>query len=255
MRRSFGLMLVLAVAVGLVPFAGPAIGAAATSAPAKVSCSVSSTRPFRYTTVMTKVTVLDRANRPIRGAKVRFSWRLKSGTWNATRSTTASGVATCAKPIGAAPAGYKVVVRVTATAAGRSLTKTTSFTPATAPASGNISNAQLRAFVARGARLVDVRTPGEYVLAHIAGASNVPSDTVPASTAGWNKRAPVVVYCQVGYRSLSVATCLRSRGFRAVYNLGAGMAVWDGPMVPGAGPSGGIPATGRPTLYDFFSPT
>ena len=51
------------------------------------------------------------------------------------------------------------------------------------PASKDISNAELTDLVARGARLVDVRTAVEFAGGHIEGAENVPIDDLPAAAA------------------------------------------------------------------------
>jgi phage shock protein E len=123
----------------------------------------------------------------------------------------------------------------------------------TLPASADVSNQQLRDLVSQGARLVDVRTTAEFESGHIEGAENVPVDEVATAAAGWDKTAPVVLYCASGARSLNASGYLKAQGFSHVYNLTSGIAAWDGESVSGgaASASGGIPATGRPTLYDF----
>ncbi len=127
------------------------------------------------------------------------------------------------------------------------------------PSSKDVSNAELHFLASQGVRLVDVRTPVEYAGGHIEGAENVPVDDVPAASAGWDKTIPIAVYCQSGSRSLNAAQYLTAQGFTHVYNLGAGVATWDGELVtvastpsPG-GTSGGTKATGTPVMYDFAS--
>jgi rhodanese-related sulfurtransferase len=91
---------------------------------------------------------------------------------------------------------------------------------------GKTSSADARALVASGARLVDVRTPGEYQSAHIEGALNVPLDQLSARMAELGpKDGAIVVYCQSGGRSGSAASMLRSAGFTRVSDLGA-MSRW-----------------------------
>jgi rhodanese-related sulfurtransferase len=131
------------------------------------------------------------------------------------------------------------------------------------PGSEQITNAQLKDFVARGARLVDVRTAGEYAAGHIQGAENVPVGDVPTTSGSWDKAAPVVVYCQTGARSLNAFEYLKAQGFSHVYDLTAGIVAWDGQTVQGtaAGSAGSSgtgakgPATALPTMYDFASAT
>jgi rhodanese-related sulfurtransferase len=124
------------------------------------------------------------------------------------------------------------------------------------PSSGEISNKQLRELAARGARVIDVRTAAEFGSGHVEGAVNIPVDTLAAAVATWDKTTPVVVYCATGARSLNAFGYLEAQGFSHVYNLTAGIAAWDGAFVSGqAVAAGGLPATGRPTMYDFSTST
>jgi rhodanese-related sulfurtransferase len=127
------------------------------------------------------------------------------------------------------------------------------------PASGDVTNKGAKDLITRGARVIDVRTAAEFAAGHIAGAENVPVDDVPTAAAGWAKTAPLVVYCATGARSLNAAEYLKAQGFTRVYNLAAGVAAWDGELVKGttagSGGSTSVPATGRPTMYDFYGDT
>jgi len=128
------------------------------------------------------------------------------------------------------------------------------------PESRDISNAELKDFVAKGARLIDVRTAGEFTGGHIEGAGNVPVGDVTSKSGSWDEKTPIVVYCQTGARSLNAFQYLRTHGFEHVYNLPGGVSGWDGALVQGAGstPAGGSakgPALGKPVMYDFASAT
>lgn len=150
------------------------------------------------------------------------------------------------------------VVTVAAVAALLIIPKSGPASGSTWPASKDISDAELIDLVGRGARLIDVRTTAEFVGGHIEGAENVPIGDLPGAVAAWDKAKPVVVYCQVGSRSLNASQYLRAQGFANVYNLSAGISRWSGKVVQGAGPSsqaGNAPATTRPTMYDFSSDT
>lgn len=85
---------------------------------------------------------------------------------------------------------------------------------------------EARALVAAGARIVDVRSPGEFAGGHLDGALNIPVEQI-ASRAGevGAKDAPVVLYCRSGARSAAAARALRERGFTRILNLGA-MSNW-----------------------------
>lgn len=92
--------------------------------------------------------------------------------------------------------------------------------------SGDLSAANARDLVERGARLVDVRTPEEYGNGHIAGALNIPLHELNArlNELG-SKEQAIVLYCRSGNRSGQAVSLLKEAGFTAVYNLGA-MSRW-----------------------------
>ncbi|HVH11421.1 MAG TPA: rhodanese-like domain-containing protein, partial [Longimicrobium sp.] len=72
-----------------------------------------------------------------------------------------------------------------------------------------------------GVRLLDVRTPGEYESVHIAGAYNVPLDTLGEH--GEEIRAPVetpvVLVCQSGNRARRAEEALRQAGMPNLHVL------------------------------------
>jgi len=83
-----------------------------------------------------------------------------------------------------------------------------------------------RALVAKGARLLDVRTPEEFAAGHVEGARNVPvSELEKRLSEAGPKDQPVVVYCQAGGRSAQAAKILRANGFTHVVDLGP-MSAW-----------------------------
>lgn len=91
---------------------------------------------------------------------------------------------------------------------------------------GDVSSAEARQLVHSGARLVDVRTPGEFAAGHIAGAVNIPVQELDARMNELQpKDAAVVVYCRSGHRSGNAARMLKSAGFAAVHDLGP-MSRW-----------------------------
>jgi rhodanese-related sulfurtransferase len=93
---------------------------------------------------------------------------------------------------------------------------------------GKVSPEKARALVEGGARLLDVRSPGEHASGHIKGSLNVPVQELGSRLAELGDKAkPVVVYCASGMRSASAASMLRRAGFAEVHDLGA-MARWGG---------------------------
>ena len=128
------------------------------------------------------------------------------------------------------------------------------------PASKQVSNAELRDLIAKGVRLVDVRTAAEFDAGHIAGSENVPIDVLPAQSGSWDKAKPVAVYCATGARSLNAYQYLVAQGFQHVYDLSQGVAAWDGQLTRDkavAAPATGakIATNGKPLFIDFFSPS
>ena len=65
----------------------------------------------------------------------------------------------------------------------------------------------------QNARIIDVRTSGEYRSGHVPGAENM----------------PLFVYCQSGGRSAQAARILEQNGFTDVTNLG-GIMSYRGPV-------------------------
>jgi phage shock protein E len=91
---------------------------------------------------------------------------------------------------------------------------------------GKVSPEKARQLVASGARLVDVRSPGEFAGGHLTGALNIPVGELGTRMGEvGDKTKPVVLYCASGMRSASAAGMLRRAGFADVHDLGA-MARW-----------------------------
>lgn len=118
----------------------------------------------------------------------------------------------------------------------------------------DISNAELRELAGKGARLVDVRSPGEYAMGHIEGAENVPVEQITSAAGSWDKSVPVIVYCATGARSMNAAQFLAANGFTKVYNLKAGVVAWDQELTKdNAVAAGPIKTDGKPIFIDFYS--
>lgn len=75
--------------------------------------------------------------------------------------------------------------------------------------------------------LLDVRTPAEWNVSHLAGARRVdPQASAPEAAGGLAKDAPIVAYCSVGYRSGLMARRLRAAGYTQVQNLEGSIFEW-----------------------------
>ena len=88
-------------------------------------------------------------------------------------------------------------------------------------------------------RVLDVRTPGEFDAEHIAGAYNVPLDTLgehgPEIRAGVAE--PVVLVCRSGQRARKAEEALKGAGMTNLHVLEGGMSAWTAaghPVLRGA---------------------
>ena len=81
---------------------------------------------------------------------------------------------------------------------------------------------------AKGAILLDVRTPQEYREGHIPGSKNVPLQTIDKiSSVADNENIPLYVYCYSGSRSRQAVAMLQHMGYTNVRNIG-GIAAYSG---------------------------
>jgi len=89
-----------------------------------------------------------------------------------------------------------------------------------------VSGSEARALVAKGALLVDVRSPGEFSGGHIEGALSIPIQELSGrmNELG-DKTGQIVLYCQSGGRSAMAKRLLESNGFSNVHDMG-GIGHW-----------------------------
>jgi phage shock protein E len=85
------------------------------------------------------------------------------------------------------------------------------------------SREQVQAWRAKGAVVIDVRTPGEYRAGHLPGTTNVPvaeiADRIAKVVPDTNQ--PVLLHCQSGGRSANAKAILEKQGYKTVENLGS----------------------------------
>lgn len=72
----------------------------------------------------------------------------------------------------------------------------------------------------RGAVVVDVRTPAEFLAGSSAGSVNIPLAELERSLARLDPSKPVVVCCASGARSAAARAILKGHGFKEVVNAG-----------------------------------
>ena len=78
------------------------------------------------------------------------------------------------------------------------------------------------------AKLLDVRSPAEYIQGHIPGSTNIPLHSIEdVAYLVEDKELPLYLYCQTGVRSRMAAAQLKDMGYENVYNIG-GIAAYEG---------------------------
>ena len=89
----------------------------------------------------------------------------------------------------------------------------------------NKANPELvRTKMKQKAKLIDVRSPGEFAGGSVPGAINIPVDQLGSNIAkAGSKNEPVVVFCASGMRSANAKRILESAGFTDVTNGGGVM--------------------------------
>jgi rhodanese-related sulfurtransferase len=89
--------------------------------------------------------------------------------------------------------------------------------------------------------ILDVRTPEEFAVSHLAGAIRVDPDAVSfPELLSLDRNTPIVAYCSVGYRSSRVVERLLESGFADISNLEGSIFKWSNegrPIVDSLGPA------------------
>lgn len=83
--------------------------------------------------------------------------------------------------------------------------------------------------------ILDVRTPDEYAVCHIEGATLVPIQELAGRLSEVPKDKLVVVHCHHGGRSKRAVAFLKTQGYEDVKNLDGGIDQWSiaiDPTVP-----------------------
>lgn len=76
--------------------------------------------------------------------------------------------------------------------------------------------------IAKGAKVIDVRTAEEFAAGHLTDATNIPYEQiVPAlQQLGLAKDQPLLLYCRSGHRAGIAKAALEKAGYSDVYNAG-----------------------------------
>jgi len=82
----------------------------------------------------------------------------------------------------------------------------------------------------KGLKVLDVRTPMEFKMGHIPGATNIDitDSAFTAKIEKLNKKTPYLIYCRSGVKSMSAARYMSKSGFEELYNLKGGFIAYSG---------------------------
>jgi phage shock protein E len=88
---------------------------------------------------------------------------------------------------------------------------------------GNTTEVDFSELIKKGAKIIDVRTKGEYQSGHIKGSVNIPLDSLSNNTSQLKKKEIIITCCASGMRSASAKNILKSHGYTEVHNGGGWM--------------------------------
>lgn len=86
---------------------------------------------------------------------------------------------------------------------------------------GGPTGPTLGELIAQGAKIIDVRTPGEFAGGHVKGAINIPLNAIESSLGKFKKDQAIITCCASGMRSRSAKAMMQSNGFTNVHNGGS----------------------------------
>jgi phage shock protein E len=79
----------------------------------------------------------------------------------------------------------------------------------------------VKEMIKTGAKIIDVRSPGEFADEAYPGAVNIPLNVLPAKLGDLGpKDQPIALYCASGARSAQAARILKQAGYANVVNAG-----------------------------------
>ncbi len=85
---------------------------------------------------------------------------------------------------------------------------------------------------ARTIRVIDVREPEEYQIAHVAGVTLMPLSTLSQRFLELDRDQTIYLHCKAGGRSLKAVKFLQQQGFRNVKSVKGGITAWSNEIDP-----------------------
>jgi sulfur-carrier protein adenylyltransferase/sulfurtransferase len=82
-------------------------------------------------------------------------------------------------------------------------------------------------------KVVDVRDPDEYEIAHITGVPQIPLGELPQRFTELDPNQQIYLHCKSGVRSMKALKFLREQGFKYVKSVKGGITAWADEIDPG----------------------
>jgi sulfur-carrier protein adenylyltransferase/sulfurtransferase len=76
-------------------------------------------------------------------------------------------------------------------------------------------------------KVIDVRDPDEYQIAHINGVPQIPLDTLPRRFTELDPNQQLYVHCKSGVRSMKAVKFLKEQGFKYAKSVKGGISAWS----------------------------
>lgn len=81
-------------------------------------------------------------------------------------------------------------------------------------------------------RVIDVREPDEYEIAHVKGVPQIPLGSLPQRFTELDPNQIIYVHCKSGVRSLKAVNFLKEQGFKYVKSVKGGIVAWSEEVDP-----------------------
>jgi adenylyltransferase/sulfurtransferase len=84
-----------------------------------------------------------------------------------------------------------------------------------------------------GIKVIDVREPDEYEIAHVEGTTLMPMSALQQRFTELDPNSQYYIHCKMGGRSMRALQFLRQQGFKNLKNVAGGIDAWSEEIDPG----------------------
>lgn len=86
----------------------------------------------------------------------------------------------------------------------------------------SVSADKVKSEIKKGAKVLDVRKPGEWNSSHLKDATFLPLTDFPGNIKNLDREKPYIVHCGGGYRSMTAISIMKNHGFKNLINVYGG---------------------------------